>query len=617
MGELRFLLLVILLLRLLPCDAQTGPAGVQNSATCVFWVKADAGTSSTVNLTAISSWSDQSGNGINVAQTTAASQPSFASNIINGFPAVQFDNVNGNNDKMTAPDNSLLDNTTGYTFFMVTRPLVLDGAARCVVSKRTNVGVDQSFMHFYYTSNNFYTDIQTTNDRYSTATAFSINTNYIVTQQFDGTLASGSRCKTYIGSALNVTASETSTLVPDNNSPLLLGSTDANDPRPYGGYIAEVIIYRTALTTAPRVIVENYLSSKYNITLSANDKYAGDNSGNGDYDFDVAGVGQESTGSSTSFSASTCAGLGFSAISGLDNGDYLLAGHATTTNSVITTDVGGFTGTNKSRWQRIWYLDVTNSSTALSGNITFDFSDAGLVSPTLGLSQDYVLLYRSGTSGNWTELTTASSISGDQILFDNLTISNDGYYTLGTKNFNASPLPIKLASFEVIVNESSIDIDWSTSLEKNVNRFELQSADNADDFKTFETIAPKGIEGGNQYYSVNDNRQLNGTRYYRLKTIDNDRTYEYSSVRAASMHWKGFRVYPKPTQNSIILEGLPVEEIEIQVLDASGKFFADQKIVRTISDKAATMDFSSFPSGTYLLYIKYRDQVRVEKIPVK
>src|SRR4051812_3052732 len=82
--------------------AQTGPAGVSTSATNVFWIKADAGTSSTVNATAISSWNDASGNGMNMTQTVSVQQPSFVTNVMNGFPAIQFDNngTAGQNDKM-------------------------------------------------------------------------------------------------------------------------------------------------------------------------------------------------------------------------------------------------------------------------------------------------------------------------------------------------------------------------------------------------------------------------------------------------------------------------------------------------------------------------------------
>jgi len=186
---------------------------------------------------------------------------------------------------MAGPDSPLLDNTTGYTFFTVTRPMNLDGNARTIVSKRTGVSVDQSFMLFYYTSNKLNIDIETTDDRFSSTTTYSSGVNYIGSLTYNGAIATSSlRCTLYNEETFDKNAVETSTLVPDNASPLLIGTTDAGDSRPYGGYTSEIIIYREALVPAKRIIINNYLSAKYNIALSANDKYLGDNAGNGDYD---------------------------------------------------------------------------------------------------------------------------------------------------------------------------------------------------------------------------------------------------------------------------------------------------------------------------------------------
>lgn len=608
----------IILLSGMCVKSQTGPAGIQTSATCVFWVKADAGTSSTTNSAAISAWNDQSGNGINLSQVTAAQQPSYVTNVINGFPAVQFDNVNGTNDKMTAADNSILDNTSGYSFFMVTRPQTLDGTARCVVSKRTNVGVDQSFMHFYYTSNNFFTDIQTTNDRYNTGASFAVNTNYLITQQFDGTLASGSRCRTYVAGALNVTAAETSTLVPDNASNLLLGSTDANDPRPFGGYIAEVIIYRSALTTALRIIVENYLSAKYNISIS-NDKYAGDNAGNGDYDRDVAGVGQESTGSSSSFSPVAGAGLGISINSGLDNGDYVLAGHATAVNSVAITDVGGMTGTNNSRWQRVWYIDVTNGSTALNANISFDFSDAGLTFPGFGVLADYVLLYRSGQTGNWTEVTTASGTSGDAIYFNNLTLSSDGYYTLGTKNYYASPLPIELLHFTAMHSEGGALLSWETVTEKNAKEFLVESSSDALTFTACALVPAAGHSSELRSYQCICPLTETDT-YYRLTSIEMDGTQKrYPIVVLQAKPSGDLHVYPVPATAELFMElqSPAGAELFAELRNADGKICLQKKYSVPPGNNLLVLPTDNLANGSYQLRIARDGVLLFSRIIVK
>lgn len=601
-------------------QAQTGPAGVQSSLTNVFWVKSDAGTSSTVNATAISSWNDQSGNGINVAQATANQQPSFATNVINGYPAIQFDNVSTTNDKLTAADNSLLDNTSGYTFFMVTRPQTLDGNARAIISKRTTVGVDQSFMHFYYSTNKLYTDIQTTNDRYNTAAAFSANTNYLHTQQFDGTLAAGSRCRTYVSGSLNITASETSTSVPDNNSPLVIGSTDASDGRPFGGYIAEIIIYRTTLSTAERIIVENYLSAKYNIALLSNDNYVGDNSGNGDYDQEVAGIGKESGTANNSFSASACAGLGCSVNSGLDNGDYLFAGNKVNSNSILTSDVAGMSGSNNSRWERVWYVDVTNSSTNLNLNLNFDFSDAGLIVPAFGYVSDYVLLYRSTEGGTWTELSAASAISGDVVIFNNITLTTDGYYTLGTKNYFASPLPIELLTFEALPDILNARVKWKTASEHQSLRYILERSRDAENYDTVAILPAAGESNEIKNYEFLDQLQTSGNIYYRLTEQDfAGRKKTFPLISAEVLPALEWRIYPNPTENIIYFErGQNTLGISTySIVDLTGAIRASGEIASNSRLLALDLKALMLPSGIYLVQLLTGTERSISKIILK
>lgn len=610
---------------LFTANAQTGPGGVGSSANNALWLKADAGTSSTTNSTALSFWNDQSGNGLNVTQTVSAQQPSIVTNFMNGYPSILFDNVStaNQNDKMIGPDSPLLDNTSAYTFFTVTRPQNLDGAARTIVSKRTGVSVDQSFMLFYYTSNKLNIDIQTTDNRFASNTTYVSGTNYITCLSYDGTIAtSGLRCTLYNEESFDKNSAESSTLVPNNSSPLLIGTTDASDPRPYGGYTSEIIIYREALNTAQRIIINNYLSAKYNISLSANDKYAGDNSGNGDYDREVAGIGQESTGSNTSFSASVSGGLTMAAVAGLGNGDYILAGHALATNSTIITDVGGMTGSNNARWQRIWYIDVTNASTNISTNLEFDMSDGGMGTFTIGATSNYVLLYRAGQSGNWTEVTTASTVSGDRILFNAVTLTNDGYYTLGTKNFNLSPLPIELLSFSATANGTRVDLSWITASEKNNAFFSLERSKDGREFELLRTI--KGAKNSSSMleYLETDENPHPGISYYRLKQTDYDGTSAYSDIVAIDLSSKigEMRIYPNPNTGifKIDLNTGAKKEIQVVLLDLSGKEYFSKVITTQDENGLYLVDTENkLPRGTYLVVASSNNAGYTQKIIVK
>jgi len=607
-------------------DSQTGPAGVGTSNTNVLWLKANAGTSSTVNATAISSWNDQSGNGINVSQATAAQQPSYATNVLNGLPGIQFDNNSGSTvaDRMHATDNPSLDNTSGYSFFNVVKMNNIGTDARSVLSKRTSIDTDEAFMLFFFSSNYFYVDIDGIANRFNTGTAaYSNGTGYILDVFFDGSLAAANRSTVYEEEILRKTATETSTLVPDKASPLNIACTHSTDGRPFGGYISEIIIYTVAVVPAQRIIVNNYLSAKYNIALTSNDKYAGDNSGNGNYDYEVAGVGKEATGSNPSFSASTCGGLGISATgTGFDNTDYVLAGHASFTNTQIFTDVGGMTGANNSRWQRIWYFDITNTSTSIQTNIEFDMSDGGVAPVTLGPAADYVLLYRAGTTGNWTELTTGSAVVGDRVQFNGYTLANDGYYTIGSKDYILSPLPIELLDFNAIKNDKRVDINWKTASERQNDYFIVEKSKDGIVFETVSMVKGSSNSTRNLEYLETDFNPFNGISYYRLKQTDLNGKYTYSKIVSVNYHFtdSGMDVFPNPNNGdfNISLLGLENKEVLILIKDVSGKECCS-KVILTQSDREIiAIDMAGvLAPGTYLIMASSVNKLYSKKIIVK
>lgn len=604
---------------------QTGPAGVGSPNTNVFWVKADRGTSSTAHNTPISSWNDQSGNGIHVSQSTAVQQPSFAVNVLNGFPGIQFDNNNaaGQNDFLLAADNPKLDNTAGYSFFTVSKMNFMTGDARCIVSKRTSIDIDEAFMLFYYTGNSFFMDIDGIGNRQSTSPAvYTTGTGYIMDGFYDGTLTSANRSKIYEEEVLRKTFTETSALVPDKPSPLNIGCTHNADTRPFGGYISEVIIYTVTVNDAQRIIVNNYLSSKYSIGLTANDKYAGDTPGNGNYDFEVSGIGMESSGSNPTFSASVSGGITIANTAGLDIGDYILAGYASVGNAQILYDVGGMTGINNARWARIWYIDITNTGTALTNTIEFDMSDGGVGAVPIATAGNYVLLYRAGQTGNWTELTTASSISGDRVIFSGVTLSNDGYYTIGTRNYLVSPLPVELTQFDAVANGDAVDITWTTASEKDNAFFTVEKSRDGLAFETLATHEGAGNSTSLTNYHEKDLEPFNGISYYRLKQNDYNGRYSYSAIVAVDRSQQAnaeILVFPNPSNGNIhlSLKGFEKQAIELTVTDAMGRLCISRHM--TVQEAEESIELYSeeqLAPGSYVLAISTKDAVYRRKIAV-
>lgn len=593
------LLLPLLFLPLLT-PGQSGPAGVGTSLNNPLWLKADAGTSTTTNVNPVSSWNDQSGNGINVGQTNSGQQPLFRTNILNGFPALQFDNVStsGQNDFMWAPDNNLLDNTTGYSFFMVVEMDYL-GSARSIISKRTNIDSYESFMLFFYTGNNFFVDMDGLNDRFNTPSpSFTTNTPYLLNVMYDGSLPASSRVKVFKEELLKATGYESSNSVPNMPSPLVVGATHTGDNRPFGGYMAEIIIYTTALNDASRIIVNNYLSAKYNLPLNANDYYAGDNGANGDYDFDVAGIGRTSNGSNNTFQASTCAGLSLSVNSGLDIGDFVIAGHNTVNNDQITSDVGGMTGSNNSRWQRAWYVDVTNSGSSLNLGVEFDMSDGGFPSLTTGPASNYVLLYRTGTTGNWTELAVANATPGDKVIFNSVSFTNDGYYTVGSRDMANSPLPVQLTRFTGDCRNNIISIEWETVSENNSKDFVVEYSSDGINFSELYSTPAAGNSNSPLKYSYTGEGNLKG--FYQLRQTDLDgKSYKYGPLWIACEKEKNEVpiIYPNPAAESLTLDLPDHFKGRVDIYSITG-----QKVWTAEISDDYVLNVSDFSRGIYVVH---------------
>lgn len=396
----------------------TGPGGVgstDGTSNLRLWLQADAGVTQTGG---VSAWADQSGNGLDMAQGTAGAQPTFVAAGLNGQPFLSFDGAGDFLQTAALPTTTSLPVNEATSFIVSLADNT--GQQSNVYASIPFQGANRFSTHIPWVGNVYFdmgvccgtaTRIQTP---FSPAT---VGTFYIWGYRADP--ATGKNI--YRNDASIVNNAGTNSFVNQTAYSFSLG---LGGPNTYAGDIAEVIIYNVALNSAQRIIVDNYLSSKYDIAIS-NDRYAGDTAGNGDNDLNVAGIGQESDGSHT---LSQSVGLVVADNGYLqDNGDYLLFGHNTTTNSTTGADLPAGVS---SRWTRVWYLDATDVGTS-GGNlqIGFDFSESGLGGTPSGT---YALLYRAGTTGTFSSVATSSTIMGDQVEFsvDAASLA-DGHYTLG------------------------------------------------------------------------------------------------------------------------------------------------------------------------------------------
>lgn len=448
--------------------AGTGPGGVgatDGSGTLEVWYQSDktvySDTSCTIPQTAdnspVACWPDHSGKNNNATQSVSGSRPTLQNvggDTLNSHPMLRWD---GGNDFLGT------SGTIGLGPFTV-----------FVVFNATNVGFIYEHNVASFTNGGSYllTSEGGTHSvarmpgpveswRNLSATWGTDGNNRIVAQTFNGTNASHNM---YINGALQTT-------VPGNagdpglgviTANLYIGDRGSGTPvLPIAGNYAEFFVYSEALNSAQRLIISNYLQAKFNdsaidnILMGALDLYSGDTTANGNFDMDVAGIGQEADGSHTeAHSAGMIVQNGTFLDTAADDGDYLIFGHRTATNNNVTTDLPLTWNIypDAQRWERHWEISVTDGN-GDEGTVTiiFDFTEGGMdpTEPPVGPASNYYLLGRSSASGDFAEITQATSISTTppQVIFADVDVSLlNSNFTLATIDATVSPTVVEMQS---------------------------------------------------------------------------------------------------------------------------------------------------------------------------
>ncbi len=427
-----------------------GPGGVgvtDGTSSLELWL--NAGTGVTTAGGSVSTWADQSGNSAHVQQSTATNQPLHVTNQLNGQPIVRFD---GNNDYLDIP-TSVIQGRTAFSFFTAFKP---NGSAAW--QRLWDFGQDTNVYGYVTTNWNGLnsprfgistTGIGAGEQSLSFPGSLTIGSTELVELIFTGSNGYGFQKGGAQGSAgFTLTPNSLGSITQNR-----IGRSTFNVDAYLNADMGEFVVYSTALNDTDRILVENYLSAKYNMALSGTDVYDGDT--NGDFDLNVAGIGQ--TGGNTHTLAYSAGMIVVNRTFLNENGDWLLFGHKTPANVTVPDDLpsgNGWDGVNDRRWARHWYIDVTEASTPNGTvDIIFDFSEGGMTGlPPDNPVSNYRLLKRSGTTGTFTDITTASGatvvITGDQVQFLGVNVSQLGSnFTLGTLDFVDSPTALTLQSF--------------------------------------------------------------------------------------------------------------------------------------------------------------------------
>ncbi len=306
------------------------------------------------------------------------------------------------------------------------------------------------------------------------------------------------------------------------------------------------------------------------------------------------------------------------------NSDIIYAGASSTSaNGFFRSTDDGLTFTTSTNDQNIWEILQTESGSLYTASTSspypFDLStDGGLTwntmsnqpgamrGATLDLLED---IYISGNGGVFKSTDGGASFTNHNLTFSSnkiLTYQNKIMVCVtGTTNggvyiFTDDAIPVDLTNFNALSFDSKVVLNWSTATETNNKGFEIQRAtlnlpeSEASSWENIGFVAGFGTTTEPKSYSYSDNVGFSGTYNYRLKQIDFDGSFKYSTEVEVKVNvplqFALSQNYPNPFN--------PTTQIGY-VITKDG--FVSLKVYNTLGQEVASLVNGFKKAGSYIV----------------
>lgn len=577
--------------------ANTGPGGVGNATTNKLWLMANqgvyinAGTTLAVDNQTVQQWNDQSGNARHA--TEATNKPTYRTSIVNGQPAIRFDATDRLlSTGLTTANSASVYVVAQYSSLPSSNPGLVHGAPSGLgfsgtpTDKVIGMWVENTNLPWgrIVQSNN--TQINIPKVSSLSASTFFVLSNIIS--------ASALNVSQYVNNVISGSVAYDGTMRSWTDFGIGRQGTET-----WFGDISEVVVYNTALNAAQRAIVSNYLSAKYATTLSVgNDLYTMDNAGNGNFDFEVAGIGQAADG--TNHKDAKGPGIVRMVIqspSSLANDEYLLWGHDNATLLSNLIDVDGTI--IEERLTRVWRVSESGDV----GSVALSFDISSLTGSPLGPNLR-LLIDRDGDGFADNDVTPigGGTFSGDIIIFTGVNLQNGDRFTLGNTDLS-NPLPVELVAFTAEALDAEVTLRWTTASEVNNDYFAVQRSQDAESWEEVTRVEGAGTTSEKHTYETVDGLPYTGVSYYRLKQTDFDGRFTYSAVQRVEIRDPYYlKVYPNPTSGTFtVATGFELEPGNVRLRNMLGQEIPVQFISNGSSN---TLQPQILSPGVYILQIQ-------------
>ena len=114
-------------------------------------------------------------------------------------------------------------------------------------------------------------------------------------------------------------------------------------------------------------------------------------------------------------------------------------------------------------------------------------------------------------------------------------------------------LPVKLSIIKAYEKQAGVQIDWTALTEENLSKYQIERSADGVTFTAIGDVTARNSSSVSNY-GFFDANPIAGVNFYRLKSIDIDGKFSYSSIMRVNLdkNVKGITVYPNPVTNGYV-----------------------------------------------------------------
>lgn len=244
-----------------------------------------------------------------------------------------------------------------------------------------------------------------------------------------------------------------------------------------------------------------------------------------------------------------------------------------------------------------------------------------------------IMLKAVGTYSNYVGLDTSAWITNinyryknvseiEEVRIGNITDANfvvQDRFTCGFFQQISMPdvimLPVTYTSFTGRLDDKTVYLDWKTASEINSSYFEVERSFDGTSFKTVGLVLDGfASDNGARFYKFKDNSavlQDKSYAYYRLKQVDKDGKFNYSTVVALGLKSSASDVAKMTVSPNPFVEKINVQfntatngKAEIRLLNVNGQTVISSKAnVSTGNNTLQVNGLSNLTSGVYVFQL--------------